>query len=86
VLLATCREIVERFVSESAPGASLWIGGSVLNPDEISDLRSKGFLVTVFAHPITTIEDIEDAKQTIIEHHPGEQVWVDMFPDLTAKS
>jgi len=80
MLLATSHESVERFIAESPPGASLWVGGSVLTDNEIADLRSRGFLVTTFAHPITTLEDIEDAKQTIAEHHPGEQICVDVFP------
>lgn len=81
MLLATSRETVERFVAENAPGSILWIGGSLLTDSEVAALRLKGYLVTVFAHSIITVEDIEDAKQTIIEHHSGEPVWVDVFSE-----
>jgi hypothetical protein len=81
MLLATARETVERFIAKNPAGATLWIGGSVLTDREITDLRTRGYSVTVFDHPIVTADDIEDAKQTISEHHPDEPVWVDTFPN-----
>jgi hypothetical protein len=81
MLLATARETVGRFIAENPAGAMLWIGGSVLTDREITDLRTLGYSVTVFDHPIVTAEDIEDAKQTISEHHPDEPVWVDTIPN-----
>jgi len=81
MFLGISRQGVERFVAQHLPGSVFWIGGSVLNEQEITELRLKGFLVTVFAHPLCTDEDIENAKETILEHHPGEQVWVDVLPN-----
>jgi hypothetical protein len=74
------RQGVERFVTQHLPGSIFLIRGSVLNELEIIDLRLKWFSVTVFAHPLCTDEDIEAAKRTILEHHHGAQVWVDLLP------
>jgi hypothetical protein len=81
VFLGISRQGIEQFVAQHLPGSIFWVGGSVLDEQEITELRLKGFLVTVFAHPLIADEDIEDAIETILEHHPGEQVWVDVLPN-----
>jgi hypothetical protein len=79
VLLATNRESVDRFVADNPTGGTFWVGGSVLNEAEVADLRARGYSVTVFAHRLTTVDDIEDAVATMEEHHPRDRVFVDLL-------
>jgi hypothetical protein len=72
MLLATTRKIVDIFIAQNPKCAELWIGGGVLSMREVDDLRARGYSLTVFAHPISTLDEIEDAKDTIAEHHPND--------------
>lgn len=58
----------------------LWIGDGVLSQEEIQDLRDRGIEVTNFSYPISpeSREEIDDALQTISEHHPNTRVWMEI--------
>jgi hypothetical protein len=58
--------------------APLWISAGVISQSELESLRNSGADVTVFNYAIGLNENevIDDAIETIKEHHPGEVVWV----------
>jgi hypothetical protein len=58
--------------------APLWISAGVISQSELESLRNSGADVTDFNYAIGLNENevIDDAIETIKEHHPGEVVWV----------
>jgi hypothetical protein len=59
-------------------GPAIWIGSDVTTAEENSRLQSEGVNLTIFTYPLSdaTREVLEDALSTIVEHHPGDVVWV----------
>jgi len=57
----------------------LWVGDGVLTQEEIKDLRDREIEVTDFSYSICpeSKEEIDDALQTISEHHPNTRVWME---------
>jgi hypothetical protein len=55
---------------------AIWVGADVLNPAEIADLRGLGFNLTVFDHRLDP-EELDGDIWTVIEHHPGQILWVE---------
>jgi len=60
------------------PGVAIWAGSNVLTELNHQDLVAKGFNITRFDHSISGVNknELEDALQTIKEHHPIENIWV----------
>lgn len=60
------------------PGVAIWAGSNVLTELNHQDLVVKGFNVTRFGHSISGLNksELEDALETIKEHHPTENIWV----------
>lgn len=60
------------------PGVAIWAGSNVLTELNHKELLAKGFNVTRFNHPISGVNrsELEDALETIKEHHPTESIWV----------
>ncbi len=58
----------------------LWVGDGVLTQEEITDLRGREVEVTNFSYSISpeSKEEIDDALQTISEHHPNTRVWMEI--------
>jgi hypothetical protein len=58
--------------------APLWISAGVISQSELESLRNSGADVTDFNYAIGLNENevIDDAIQTIKEHHPGEVIWL----------
>ena len=56
----------------------LWISAGVISQSELESLRQGGIDVTDFNYAIGLNENevIDDAIETIKEHHPGEVIWV----------
>ena len=57
----------------------LWVNNGVLNDEELSQLRAAGRSVTNFIEAIdaSDIHAVNDAAETIKEHHPGVCVWIE---------
>jgi hypothetical protein len=58
--------------------APLWISAEVISKSELESLRHSGADVTDFNYAIGLDENevINDAIETIKEHHPGEVIWI----------
>jgi len=58
--------------------APLWISAGVISQSELESLRYSGVDVTDFNYAIGLNEKevIDDAIETIKEHHPGEVIWI----------
>jgi len=58
--------------------APLWISAGILSTSELEAIRCRGTDVTDFNYEIGVNENevIDDAIETIKEHHPGEVIWV----------
>lgn len=63
-------------MSKKAPN---WIGADILSPSECETFRRNGMNLTVFSQPqpLKDLPAIQDALNTIAEHHPDETVWVE---------
>ena len=59
-------------------GWFVWVGSDAIEPDEFKRLCDRGARLTRFSYPLAGAEPsvIDDALETIEEHHPGEIVWV----------
>jgi len=59
--------------------APLWISAGILSISELEALRCRGTDVTDFNYEIGLNENevIDDAIETIREHHPGKVIWVE---------
>jgi hypothetical protein len=70
-----CIELKSRIIGENHP---VWLANGILSDQAIASLRSDGLEVTVFSEPATFDDQnaIEDALQTIKEHHPGMEIYV----------
>ena len=60
------------------PGVVIWAGSNVLTELNHKELVAKGVNVTRFNHPVSGAirSELEDAIETIKEHHPTESIWV----------
>lgn len=52
---------------------AIWIDNNILEEEEISDLRQRGFNVTNF----TVGPEKDPDVLTIREHHPREVIWIE---------
>ena len=57
----------------------VWVGGGVLNEQELDSLRSIDIDLTNFNYVIDPGDDsaLDEALATIAEHHPNERVWIE---------
>lgn len=60
------------------PGVTIWAGSNVLTELNHKELVAEGINVTRFNHPISGVNrsELEEALETIKEHHPTESIWV----------
>ena len=60
------------------PGVAIWAGSNVLTELNHKELVAEGINVTRFNHPISGVNrsELEEALETIEEHHPAESIWV----------
>lgn len=80
VFLALTRKGFEELTARfGQPPSPLWVNAEVLSESELIRLRKQGWDVTDFTYPIAADKrsEIEDAVNTITEHHPGHTVWVE---------
>lgn len=58
---------------------SLWVAAGVITEEELKPLRVNGVDVTVFNYEIARADSasIQDAVETIKEHHPNACIWVE---------
>lgn len=58
---------------------ALWVNQGLLDDSELAALRSDGFKLTNFTywHDPADESEIQDAVETIREHHPGEALYVE---------
>jgi hypothetical protein len=66
-----------RFVEENEH--PIWVSHGVLSQAEIDDLRTSEVNLTEFTYRISLNDQkaINEAINTISEHHPGECIWVE---------
>ena len=55
---------------------AIWVGSDVLSASEVANLQGSGFNLTVFAHPLDP-EHLDGDIGTVVEHHPGQVLWVE---------
>ena len=62
----------------------IWLNADVLTDSEISDLRQAEVSVTNFTNLVGSHNsaDYLTALDSIQEHHPGEQIWVEPVASL----
>ncbi len=60
------------------PGVAIWAGSNVLTERNHQDLVARGFNVTRFDYSVSIAckNELENALETIKEHHPTENIWV----------
>jgi hypothetical protein len=59
-------------------GAAVWVGSDAMSHDEHYRIASEGVNLTRFEYPLSAADaaTVEDALDSVLEHHPGETVWV----------
>lgn len=80
VFFVLSRKGFEDYLSfEEKLSAPLWISAGILSASELESLRCRGTDVTDFSYEIGLNENevIDDAIETIREHHPDEAIWVE---------
>lgn len=78
VFFAMTRTAFESYMRLAEANAALWVGAGVLSAQELASLRGQGMTITDFDHAIAPDDPaaVQDALDTIQEHHPGQVVWV----------
>ncbi|GAB1265681.1 hypothetical protein [Aurantivibrio infirmus] len=58
---------------------SVWLGGGVISREKIEKLRKSKLDISVFSQEIDPAnkEQKEESIHTIMEHHPGERIWLE---------
>jgi hypothetical protein len=59
-------------------GAAVWIGSDAMTHDEHYEIAAQGVNLTRFEYPLAGVDSsvVDEALTTVLEHHPGETVWV----------
>ena len=59
-------------------GAAVWIGSDAMPHDEHYRVASEGVNLTRFEYPLSGADaaTVQSALDSVMEHHPGETVWV----------
>jgi hypothetical protein len=79
IFLVLSRKGFECYLSVAAnDSAPLWVSAGVLSQSELDELHSRGINITNFNYEIglDETEVIENAIETIREHHPDKVIWV----------
>jgi hypothetical protein len=80
VFLAFTRQGYEELISQLKQSPSpLWVNDGILSITELERLRKKGMEVSNFSIviDINDRQAIENAINTVKEHHAGHRVWVE---------
>jgi len=80
VFFALNRYGYESFSKLKVRDFPLWTVNGVLSAEEMAALRTEGLDVSVFTYTLE-LDDavgIQDALETIREHHPEQTVWISM--------
>lgn len=66
-------------LNEAANPSELWLNGEVAISDHVSQLRTAGWNVTIWAHRFepTDQKQLADALATVREHCPNKVIWVE---------
>ncbi len=66
-------------LSIKLPSSITWINDGILSTAELENLRSSGVEITNFTYRIDSRNGkvIDEALNTIMEHHPGEKIWIE---------
>lgn len=74
----------ELIVQLRQPPSPLWVNADVLAPAELAQLRQEGHEITNFTHTVDIHirAAVEEAINTVKEHHAGQHIWVEYVPDL----
>ncbi|KHK51868.1 hypothetical protein PI87_20145 [Ralstonia sp. A12] len=78
VFLATTSEGLQRALElAGSAGLPIWCGSDAVSDADYSKLAGRN--VSRFAYPLhdASAKTLQDAVDTIAEHHPGESVWVE---------
>ena len=78
VFFAISRSAYESYVNNGITSLPLWVCDGLLSERELKELRAKGGNVSNFDYFLERgdFAGIQDAVETIREHHPGKTVWV----------
>ena len=69
---------MESLIKES--NSPTWINEGILNAPELEELRNSGVDITNFTYHKDKKDnyEIQDALNTIREHHPGQSIWTEL--------
>lgn len=78
VFFVMTRRAFESYMRLADTEAALWVSAGVLSMQELASLRAKGMSITDFHHAVAPDDPaaVQDALDTIQEHHPGQVVWI----------
>jgi hypothetical protein len=70
--------VVEALRLAQQAGCAVWVGSEAVTQEQHQQLTRSGVNVTRFPYPLANASAvvIEDAVNTIKEHHPDEVIWV----------
>lgn len=80
VIFVVTPEGFKKMESEINSGEhSVWLSNGILSDTAITNLRSANIAITVFNYcvDVQNTEQRYDALETIKEHHPNEEIWVE---------
>jgi hypothetical protein len=63
-------------------GHAVWVGSDAISESEHQAFGEQGVKLTRFIYPLrgAASAQVQDALATVVEHHPGEAVWVQHCP------
>jgi hypothetical protein len=69
---------VEAIALARLSGAAVWLGSDAMTHEEHYRIAAEGVNLTRFEYPLSGADAaaVEGALATVVEHHPGETVWV----------
>jgi hypothetical protein len=78
VFFAMTRSAFESYMQLAQAHSALWVSAGVLSAQELASLRAQGMAITDFNHSIDPGDPaaVQDALDTIQEHHPEQVVWI----------
>jgi hypothetical protein len=69
---------VEAIALARLSGAAVWLGSDAMSHEEHYRVAAEGVNLTRLEYPLSGADSaaVEGALETVMEHHPGETVWV----------
>ncbi len=63
-------------------GAAIWVGADLMSHEEHYKIAAQGVNLTRFEYALADApaDVVSEALATIVEHHPGETVWIQHVP------